>query len=446
MPHTKSRQAQKSKDKTSPYSPCSHEELYQEACQVIPGGVNSPVRACQAVGAVPRFVKRGLGSRIYDENGVEYIDLVCSWGPLIFGHRPPSVAKAVSAALDFGSTFGAPTIAETTLAKLICRHMPSVEMVRLVSSGTEAAMSAIRLARGATNRDRIIKFNGCYHGHADSLLVAAGSGLATFSLPGSLGVPKALANLTITCPYNDPESLTEIFRQIGHEVAAVIVEPIAGNMGVVPPKPGFLETAQNLCREYGALLIFDEVITGFRVGLGGAQGFYGLKPDLTVLGKVIGGGLPLAAFGGRRDLMELLAPLGGVYQAGTLSGNPLAVAAGIATIERLEEEKGLYGRLDFMSSRLAEGLTELAKTKGLPSCVNRVGSMSTLFFTEGPVYDFDSASRSDTWLYGAWYRAMLKEGVWLPPSQFETMFVSAGFLFDEIDIILDRAENALATL
>ncbi|MDR1310142.1 MAG: glutamate-1-semialdehyde 2,1-aminomutase [Deltaproteobacteria bacterium] len=419
--------------------------LFEEAKKFIPGGVNSPVRACGAVGTDPRFAKRGQGARIYDEDGREYLDLVGSWGPLIFGHCPPSVVKAVTAAAANGSSFGAPTEAETTLARLIGQCVPSMEMVRLVSSGTEAAMSAIRLARGATGRDKILKFQGCYHGHADSLLVAAGSGLATMSLPGSLGVPRALAELTITCPYNDLPALQELFRLAGDEIACAIVEPVAGNMGLVTPKPGFLEGLAGLCREHGALLVLDEVISGFRVGLGGAQGLYGLKPDLSILGKIIGGGLPLAAFGGRRDLMGLLAPLGGVYQAGTLSGNPLAVAAGIAAIERLMAEAP-YGRLEHMGSRLAAGLRDLAREKGLPATVNQLGSMATLFFTEGPVEDLASAQKSDLALYGAWFRSMRDKGVWLPPSQFETMFISCGILFSEIDDILELAGKALASL
>jgi glutamate-1-semialdehyde 2,1-aminomutase len=422
------------------------EALFQEAQQIIPGGVNSPVRACRAVGAAPRFASSGRGARIRDVDGREYIDLVCSWGPLIFGHGDPSIKKAVSEALERGATFGAPTAAETRLATLIRSHLPSMEMVRLVSSGTEAAMSAIRLARGFTGRDKIVKFAGCYHGHADSLLVAAGSGLATFGLPSSLGVPKALAELTMTCPYNDPKSLAELFSLAGGEIACVIVEPLAGNMGLVLPEPGFLEAIDELCRQHGALLIFDEVISGFRAGLNGAQGLFGLKPDLTVLGKIIGGGLPLAAFGGRREVMELLAPLGGVYQAGTLSGNPLATAAGIAALERLSSEVGIYGRLERMSRQWAEGLRELTKAKGLPATVNQLGSMSTLFFAPGPVRDYDSALKSDTKLYGAWFRAMLEQGVWLPPSQFETCFISAGLVFDEIDEMLARAETALKAI
>lgn len=422
------------------------EALFQEALEIIPGGVNSPVRACRAVEATPRFVSGGRGARIFDVDGREYLDLVCSWGPLIFGHGEPSIKKAVSEALARGATFGAPTESETRLAKLIRSHLPSMEMVRLVSSGTEAAMSAIRLARGFTGRDKLVKFTGCYHGHADSLLVAAGSGLATFSIPSSQGVPKALAELTITCPYNDPDSLAELFRLAGDEIACVITEPVAGNMGLVLPEPGFLEAIKELCQKHGALFICDEVITGFRLGLSGAQGLYGLKPDLTVLGKIIGGGLPLAAFGGRRDVMERLAPLGGVYQAGTLSGNPLAVAAGITALERLEAETGFYGRLDHMTTRWADGLRSLTKAKGLPATVNQLGSMSTLFFTPGPVKDFASASKSDVKLYGAWFRAMLDQGVWLPPSQFEITFISAGLVFDEIDDLLAKAEAALKTL
>jgi glutamate-1-semialdehyde 2,1-aminomutase len=424
----------------------SSEDLFREALEIIPGGVNSPVRACQAVGATPRFVAEGRGARIRDVDGREYIDLVCSWGPLIFGHGEPSIKKAVIEALERGATFGAPTAAETRLCQLIRSNLPSMEMIRLVSSGTEAAMSAIRLARGFTGRDKLVKFEGCYHGHADSLLVAAGSGLATQGLPSSQGVPKALAELTIVGPYNDPERLHQIFRLAGDEIAAVIVEPVGGNMGLVLPEPGFLSAVRELCDRHGALFICDEVITGFRVGLGGAQGAFGLRPDLTVLGKIIGGGLPLAAFGGRRDVMSRLAPLGGVYQAGTLSGNPLAVAAGVAALERLQTETGLYGRLDLMARRWAEGLRELAGAKGLPATVNQLASMSTLFFAPGPVRDLASAKASDVKLYGAWYRAMLERGVWLPPSQFETTFISAGLVFDEIDDLLERAESALKSL
>jgi glutamate-1-semialdehyde 2,1-aminomutase len=421
------------------------ETLYEEAEKIIPGGVNSPVRACGAVGATPRFVKSGQGARIYDEDGRGYIDMCGSWGPLIFGHCPPTVVKAVTEAAKLGATFGAPTKAETTLATLINKHYPSMEMIRLVSSGTEAAMSAIRLARGVTGRDKIVKFQGCYHGHADSLLVAAGSGLATYSVPSSLGVPADLAKLTVTCPYNDPVSLEEIFKLAGREIACVIVEPVAGNMGLVPPEPGFLEAIADLCQKNGALFVCDEVITGFRVGLGGAQALYNLKPDLTVLGKIIGGGLPLAAFGGRRDHMELLSPLGGVYQAGTLSGNPLAVAAGCAAIGRLETENP-YGRLRHMASELARGFGERAETHRLPVRVNQLESMATVFFTDRKVTDLASAQTSDLKLYAAWWRGMLEKGVWLPPSQFETFFVSTGLLFSEVEDVLDAADLVFADL
>ncbi|MDR2459472.1 MAG: glutamate-1-semialdehyde 2,1-aminomutase [Deltaproteobacteria bacterium] len=419
-------------------------ELFTQAQKYIPGGVNSPVRAFRSVGATPRFIVKGRGNRIYDADGNEYIDFVSSWGPLIFGHASPNIINDVGAALKLGTSFGAPTEAETTLAKMIIDCVPSIEMLRLVNSGTEACMTAIRLARGFTGRDKILKFIGCYHGHADSLLVEAGSGLATFSTPSSKGVPQALANLTITAPYNDISYLEEIFRLAGPEIACVIVEPVAGNMGVVPPAPGFLEAIRTLTSQYGALFICDEVITGFRLGLTGAQGMYGISPDLTVLGKIIGGGLPLAAFGGRRDIMEHLSPLGDVYQAGTLSGNPLAVAAGISAIERLQKEKGLYGRINYVGSRWVEGLSKLAKEKGIPVTINSVGSMSTLFFTEGPVTDFASASKSDTQKYALYFRAMLEAGVYLAPSQFEAAFISAGFmLLDEIDDVLEIASKAL---
>jgi glutamate-1-semialdehyde 2,1-aminomutase len=417
--------------------------LYEEALALIPGGVNSPVRACLAVDATPKFVARGQGAYLWDVDGQKYIDLVGSWGPLILGHAYPSVVQAINEAVQNGSTFGAPTEGESRLVALIKRHMPRVEMARLVNSGTEAAMSAIRLARGATGRDIIVKFAGCYHGHFDSLLVAAGSGLATFGLPSSLGVPKSLAELTVVCPYNDADSLAEIFRRLGPRVAAVIVEPIAGNMGLVLPKPEFLAALSRLPMEQGALLIADEVITGFRVGLSGAQGLYGLKPDLTILGKIIGGGLPLAAFGGRRELMEKLAPLGGVYQAGTLSGNPLAVAAGLATLEALSSDPGIYDRLSTLTERWAQGLSALLNAKGTPYTVTRLASMSTLFFAPGPVNDLDSASKSDLKFYGSYFRALRDKGLWLPPSQFETTFLSAPFTAEIVDEALERVEGGL---
>ena len=415
-------------------------KLFAEALRVMPGGVNSPVRACRSVGSDPVFVERGRGARIFDADGREYLDFVSSWGPLICGHAAPWVVKAATEALARGSSFGAPTEAEVRLAQRLIAHYPSADMVRLVSSGTEAAMSAIRLARGFTGRDRLVKFQGCYHGHADSLLVAAGSGLATLGIPSCPGVPPALAELTLTAPYNDVPALTEIMSRFGDGVAALIVEPVAGNMGVVAPEPDFLPAVARLARQHGALFICDEVITGFRLGLGGAQALYGLKPDLTIWGKIIGGGLPLAAFGGRRDIMEHLAPSGQVYQAGTLSGNPLAVAAGLASVDYLEANTpSIYARLNQAGRIWADGLAELARDRGLEVCANRVGSMSTLFFTSGPVRDYASALKSDTALYGAFWRGMLKRGIWLPPSQFEATFTSSGLLPDELDLALEAA-------
>ncbi|MDR1608951.1 MAG: glutamate-1-semialdehyde 2,1-aminomutase [Deltaproteobacteria bacterium] len=417
--------------------------LYKEALKLIPGGVNSPVRAGQAVGAEPKFVARGQGAYIFDVEGQKYVDFVGSWGPLILGHAYSPVVEAIAEAARLGSSFGAPTEAETKLATLIHSHLPNVPMLRLVNSGTEAAMSAIRLARGATSRDKILKFTGCYHGHADSLLVAAGSGLATFSLPSSLGTPKSLAELTITCPYNDPESLKELLAKAGDQIAAVIVELVAGNMGLVLPKPEFIEALKTLPQKYGALLIADEVITGFRVGFGGAQGLYSLKPDLTILGKIIGGGLPLAAFGGRRDLMEQLAPLGGVYQAGTLSGNPVAVAAGLATLETLTANPQIYIDLTALTEKWTTGLSSLIEAKGWPHTITRLGSMNTLFFSPDPVYDLASAQKSDTRLYGAYFRTARASGVWLPPSQFETTFLSAAFTEATVNEALARLEIGL---
>ena len=421
-------------------------KMFEEARKFIPGGVNSPVRACRSVGGDPVFVERGRGARIYDVDGNSYLDFVNSWGPLICGHATAWVVHAVEEAAAKGTSFGAPTEAETGLAELINRHYPSMDMIRLVNSGTEAAMSAIRLARGFTGRAKIVKFQGCYHGHADSLLVSAGSGMATLGIPGCPGIPVALAELTLAVPYNDAEALSATFKQHGPDIAAVIVEPVAGNMGVVPPEEGFLPAIEKLCREHGALFICDEVITGFRLGLGGAQALFGLKPDLTILGKIIGGGLPLAAFGGRREVMEKLAPVGDVYQAGTLSGNPLAVAAGRAAVEYLAAQPSLYSRLEQSSRRLAEGLLNLALENGLAAWGNRVGSMSTLFFTAGPVRDYDSALQSDTALYGAFWREMLQRGVWLAPSQFEASFTSAAMIPDDIEETLDAAAEAFRAL
>jgi glutamate-1-semialdehyde 2,1-aminomutase len=389
---------------------------------VIPGGVNSPVRAFRGVGGNPFFVASAEGCRITDVDGRTYIDFLGSWGPLILGHAAPMLVEAVGEALRRGTSYGAPTAAEVDMAELISRAVPSMEMSRLVSSGTEAAMSAIRLARGATGRDVILKFEGCYHGHADSLLVKAGSGGATFGLPDSQGVPAALAALTATVPYNDLPAVGRVMSARGREVAAIIVEPVAGNMGVVPPAPGFLQGLRALCDSHGSLLIFDEVITGFRVAYGGAQALYGVRPDLTCLGKIIGGGLPVGAYGGARTIMERVAPLGGVYQAGTLSGNPLAVAAGLATLRALASPE-VYRRLEESGARLEAGLVDGAKAAGLPLTVNRVGSMLTAFFTDGPVTDYASAKRSDTARYGRFFHAMLDGGVFLAASQFEAAFV-----------------------
>jgi glutamate-1-semialdehyde 2,1-aminomutase len=396
--------------------------LFERAQRVIPGGVNSPVRAFRGVGGRPFFVERAEGCRITDVDGRTYIDFLGSWGPLILGHAAPMLVEAVEEALRRGTSYGAPTAAEVDMAELLSRAVPSMEMARLVSSGTEAAMSAIRLARGATGRDVIVKFEGCYHGHADSLLVKAGSGGATFGVPDSLGVPAALAALTATVAFNDLAAVERVMAARGRDVAAIIVEPVAGNMGVVPPAQGFLAGLRRLCDAHGALLIFDEVITGFRVAYGGAQALYGVRPDLTCLGKIIGGGLPVGAYGGARGVMERVAPLGGVYQAGTLSGNPLAVAAGLATLRALESP-GVYARLEESGARLEAGLVDGAKAAGVPLTVNRVGSMLTAFFTEGPVSDYASAKRSDTARYGRFFHAMLEGGVFLAASQFEAAFV-----------------------
>jgi glutamate-1-semialdehyde 2,1-aminomutase len=419
--------------------------LFEAAQRVIPGGVNSPVRAFRAVGGTPFFVQRARGPRIWDVDGRSYIDLLGSWGPLILGHAPVEVVEAITEAVRDGTSYGAPTPREVEMAELLTRAVPSIEMVRLVSSGTEAVMSAIRLARGATGREAIVKFDGCYHGHADSLLVKAGSGGATFSLPDSQGVPTALASLTITLPFNDLEAAADVFKSRGHEIAAVVVEPVAGNMGVVPPAPGFLEGLRQLSTQHGTLLIFDEVITGFRVAYGGAQALYGVTPDLTCLGKIIGGGLPVGAYGGRRRLMELIAPLGGVYQAGTLSGNPLAVAAGLATLKRLADP-AVYARLEALGRRLQEGIEGAARTAGVPVTVNRVGSMLTAFFTDRPVTDYASAKQSDTKRYGRFFHAMLERGVFLAPSQFEAAFVSLAHSDADLDAVAAATQESLSAI
>ncbi|MGH7310883.1 MAG: glutamate-1-semialdehyde 2,1-aminomutase [Candidatus Rokuibacteriota bacterium] len=413
--------------------------------RVIPGGVNSPVRAFRGVGGQPFFVARAAGARVWDVDGRSYIDFVGSWGPLILGHAPAPVVQAVSEAAGRGTSYGAPTPQEVEMAEAIVAAFPSMELVRLVSSGTEAAMSAIRVARGATGRDLIVKFDGCYHGHADSLLVKAGSGGATLSIPDSRGVPERLAALTLTVAFNDLDAVGHLFRAREGEIAAVIVEPVAGNMGVVPPAPGFLAGLRELCTRHDALLIFDEVITGFRVAYGGAQALYGVRPDLTCLGKIIGGGLPVGAYGGRRDVMAQVAPLGGVYQAGTLSGNPLAVTAGLATLRSLRQGDP-YGQLERAGARLERGLRTAAEKSGIPLTVNRVGSMLTGFFTDGPVVDYASARRADTTRYARYFHAMLSRGVYLAPSQFEAAFVSLAHTEADLAAAETAAADALAAL
>lgn len=420
--------------------------LFKEAQKVIPGGVNSPVRAWKSVGMEPVFIARAKGARLWDEDGGEYLDYVGSWGPMILGHAPAKVVAAIKRAAAAGTSYGAPTEAEVELAALICKLVPSVQKVRLVSSGTEATMSALRLARAYTKRAKLIKFDGCYHGHADSFLVAAGSGVATLGIPGSPGVPEDLIRHTLSLPYNNLAAVEEAFGRLGGQIAAVIVEPVAGNMGVVPPLNGFLSGLRELCTRNGALLIFDEVITGFRVSLGGAQKLYGVKPDLTCLGKIIGGGLPVGAFGGRADVMDRLAPVGDVYQAGTLSGNPLAVAAGLATLRLLSEKKNLYAELERKGALLEEGLGEALKAKGLPACLTRVGSMACLFFTGREVVDWESAKTSDTARFARYFAGMLKEGIYLAPSQFEAAFISAAHTRADIERTVEAAAKVIKKL
>ncbi len=419
------------------------EELFRRAVDLIPGGVNSPVRAFRAVGGRPVFMARGEGAHLTDVDGNQYVDFMLSWGPLILGHCHPEVMKALDAVVETGTSFGAPTAGEVELAAEVCKAVPSIERVRLVNSGTEATLSALRLARAATGREKILKFEGCYHGHVDSLLVKAGSGVATLGLPDSPGVPSALAALTVTAPFNDLESLEEAFRAHRQEFAAALIEPVAGNMGTVPPQPGFLERLRALTAEQGTVLIFDEVMSGFRVAYGGAQELYGIRPDLTTLGKVIGGGLPVGAYGGKASLMELVAPAGPVYQAGTLSGNPLAVAAGLKTLEVLRRP-GTYARLEELSENLAAGLTLEARRAGVPFTVNRVGSMLTPFFTVGPVTDYNSARTSNTARFGRFFRALLERGIYLPPSQFETAFISLAHSEEDISRVLQASTESFA--
>ncbi|MGQ9697638.1 MAG: glutamate-1-semialdehyde 2,1-aminomutase [Armatimonadota bacterium] len=415
--------------------------LYQKACKCMPGGVNSPVRAFRAVGGTPLYIKRGSGSRIWDEDDNEFIDYVCSWGPLILGHAHPAVVEAVKSAAELGTSFGAPTEISLRLAQTLCEALPSLEMVRMVNSGTEAVMSAVRLARAFTRRPRIVKFEGGYHGHGDALLASSGSGLATLGIPDTPGVPDAVAADTITLPYNDISAVEAVFGSLGDSIAAVIVEPVAGNMGVIPPKEGFLHGLRDITSRHGALLIFDEVITGFRLAFGGAQQVFGITPDLTTLGKIIGGGLPVGAYGGRRDIMEMVAPAGPVYQAGTLSGNPVAMAAGLATLKELHAP-GVYQRLESLSAQLEEGLRAAAEDAGVPVTLNRVGSMFTCFFAEAPVTDYASAKRSDTARYARFFWAMAERGVYLAPSQFEAGFVSLAHTPEDIAATVSAAREA----
>jgi glutamate-1-semialdehyde 2,1-aminomutase len=421
-------------------------DLERRAEHFFPGGVNSPVRAFRAVGGHPPFVVRAEGAYLFDADGNRYVDLFGSWGPMILGHAFPSVVEAICKAAERGASFGASHAGEANLAELVRRCFPAVEKMRFVSSGTEACMSAIRLARGFTGRNFLIKFEGCYHGHADPLLVKAGSGVATLGIPGSAGVPAETAQFTLALPYNNLAAVQAEFAARPDGIACIIVEPVVGNAGTIPPAAGFLEGLRRLCTQHGALLIVDEVMTGFRLSLGGAQQVYGILPDLTTLGKILGGGLPCGAFGGRADVMDFLAPLGPVYQAGTLSGNPLAMAAGVATIAYLiEHETTVYPLLERVTKSIADGVAELACEAGVPLTTNRVGSMFTWFFTASPVTDFTSASTSDTAAFGRFHRSLLESGVWLPPSQFEAAFVSTAHGQVEVDHILAAARTAFAT-
>ncbi len=425
--------------------PTKSQVLFAKARKLMPGGVNSPVRAFRAVGGDPVFIASGKGATITDVDGKSYIDYVLSWGPLILGHAHPEVVEALACAAEAGTSFGACTAREVELAERILEAYPSIERVRLVNSGTEATLSALRVARAATGRDKILKFEGCYHGHGDSLLVKAGSGVATLGLPDSPGVPRALAELTVTVPFNDLAALEEAFQVHRNGLAAVIVEPVVGNMGCVPPRPGFLEELRALTREQGTILIFDEVMTGFRVAYGGAQQLYKIDPDMTTLGKIIGGGLPVGAYGGKARLMDLVAPAGPVYQAGTLSGNPLAVAAGLKTLEVLRRP-GIYDRLDALTNKLTEGLASEAARQGVAVTVNRVGSMFTVFFTPIVVNDYSGAKKADAGAYGLFFRSLLDTGVYFPPSQFEAAFVSTSHSEGDVSATVQAASLAFAGL
>jgi glutamate-1-semialdehyde 2,1-aminomutase len=419
-------------------------KLQKRAEKLIPGGVNSPVRAFRSVGSHPLCIVRGQGSHIWDADGHEYIDYIGSWGPLILGHAAPTVIDAVIAAARNGTSFGASTPAEADLAELVISAFPHMEKVRFVSSGTEATMSAIRLARGYTKRKYIVKFEGCYHGHSDALLVKAGSGVATLGIPGSAGVPEEFTQFTLALPYNDICALDAAFEKFKHQIACVIVEPVVGNMGCVPPARGYLEALRAITAHDKALLIFDEVMTGFRLAYGGAQEIYGIQPDLTTMGKIIGGGLPVGAYGGPSEIMDLIAPLGPVYQAGTLSGNPLAMAAGCATLRYLREHKNIYAKLDKLAAEVVDGVAAAAQDAGVTMCHNRVGSMFTWFFTKGPVTDWDSAAKCDTESFGRFFRAMLESGIYLPPSQFEAAFMGTAHTEHDVHLTIAAAKQAFA--
>lgn len=420
-------------------------ELFQEAQKFLVGGVNSPVRAFKSVGTDPIFIEKGKGSRIWDVDGNEYIDYVLSWGPLILGHAHDQVINAIKQISNYGTSFGAPTYLEVEMAKAVVDAVKSVEMVRFVNSGTEATMSAIRLARGYTKRKKIVKFDGCYHGHGDSLLVSAGSGVATLGIPGTPGIPEELANLTIVLPYNDIEAVEEAFKKYGEDIACVIVEPVAGNMGVVAPSREYHQKLREITQKYGSLLIFDEVMTGFRLSYGGAQELYDIQPDLTTFGKVIGGGLPVGAYGGKREIMEYVAPVGPVYQAGTLSGNPLAMAAGLRQLQLLKELNP-YRELDEKGKIIEEGFREISKETSVPIQINRVGSMITVFFTQTPVKDFTTAKTSDTQKFAKFFRCMLEKGVYLPASQFEAFFLSTAHSKEDLYLTLEKARECFKNL
>lgn len=427
-------------------STTNSKSLFEKAKQFIPGGVNSPVRAFRAVGGNPLFIKRASGAYLYDEDDNVYIDLINSWGPMILGHALPLIEEAVKAALINSPSFGAPTAREVEMAELICSIVPSVEKVRMVNSGTEATMSAIRAARGFTGREKFIKMEGCYHGHGDSFLIAAGSGALTFGIPDSAGVTRGTAQDTLIVPFNNLEAIEQLIRGYKNEIAAIILEPVVGNMGCVPPLPGYLEGLRKICDTHQIVLIFDEVMTGFRLALGGAQEKYRIKPDMTTMGKIIGGGLPVGAYGGRKEIMDCVSPIGPVYQAGTLAGNPLAMAAGLAMLKYLKKHPEVYTQIDRNTSLLAEGIRKQFMEVGIPHSINQVGSMFTVFFTDQKVIDFDSAKTSNTAMFARYFQAMSSQGIYLAPSQFEAMFVSAALTEDVISKILEANRSALLEL